>query len=115
VDSIFGEKLKIGCAQANPVCGDIQYNINKVVAMLKEAANKGINLLMFPEKFLSGYEPDLISSNPGLYAIKPDDPRLNIISAACREGNITAIVGAATTDNGALYISPRNACAEPPA
>ncbi|MBP2195104.1 carbon-nitrogen hydrolase family protein [Pantoea cypripedii] len=105
MNSTFDEKLKIGCAQANPVCGDIQHNINKVVIMLKEAAEKGINILIFPEKFLSGYEPDLISANPELYAIKPGDPRLNIISAACREWNITAIVGAATTNNGALYIS----------
>lgn len=105
MNSTFDEKLKIGCAQANPVCGDIQHNINKVVVMLKEAAEKGINLLILPEKFLSGYEPDLISTNPELYAIKSDDPRLNTISAACREWNITAIVGAATTNNGVLYIS----------
>ena len=105
MNSSFDSTLKVGCAQLHPVCGDIQHNINAVVRALKSASAQGIQLLIFPEKFLSGYEPDLIASHPDIYAVKPHDARLNTIAETCREYTITAIVGAATIDEGALFIS----------
>jgi predicted amidohydrolase len=49
------------------------------------AAAAGAKLVVFPEKFLSGYEPDLIAGNPAKYAFDANDARLEPIRNICRQ------------------------------
>lgn len=49
--------MKIKMIQANPVVGDIEGNLRKVREELERAAQEGIDLLVFPELFLTGYPP----------------------------------------------------------
>jgi predicted amidohydrolase len=100
--------LRIAAAQAQPVSGDVAANIARTVELTDLAAGHGAKLVVFPEKFLSGYEPDLIANDPAKYAFDAHDPRLEPIRAICREREIAVIVGAATRDQGhpgALHIS----------
>ena len=100
--------LRIAAAQAQPVSGDVVANIARTVELTDLAAGFGAKLVVFPEKFLSGYEPDLIAGDPAKYAFDAQDPRLDPIRAICREREIAVIVGAATRDQrnpGALQIS----------
>lgn len=100
--------LRIAAAQAQPVSGDVAANIARTVELTGLAADQGSRLVVFPEKFLSGYEPDLIAGDPAKYAFDAHDPRLEPICAVCRQREIAVIVGAATRNaNGAggLHIS----------
>ncbi|MGW3493773.1 carbon-nitrogen hydrolase family protein [Streptomyces sp. NPDC001020] len=97
--------LRIAAAQAQAEAGDVKANVATVAAMVHDAARAEARLVVFPEKFLSGYEPDLIQADPHRYAVQPGDPRLDPIADACRETGTVAVVGAAFHDQGDLYVS----------
>lgn len=98
-------KLRIAVAQARAIAGDVSANVATVAGLIEDAARQSAQLVVFPEKFLSGYEPDLVSADPDRYAFSPDDARLAPISEACRRHGVAAVVGAASTESGALHIS----------
>ncbi|MFJ9949247.1 carbon-nitrogen hydrolase family protein [Kitasatospora sp. NPDC091207] len=98
--------LRIAAAQAQAVAGDIPANVATVAELVREAASAGVRLVLFAEKFLSGYEPELIRTDPLKYSVQPGDPRLTPIADACRESGTAAVVGAAVRDaDGELRIS----------
>ncbi|CAE6759810.1 carbon-nitrogen hydrolase family protein [Paraburkholderia haematera] len=97
--------LRIAAAQAQPVSGDIMANIARTVELAGVAADRGAKLVVFPEKFLSGYEPGLIAGDPAKYAFEDHDARLEPIREVCRHREIAVIVGAATRDADGLHIS----------
>jgi predicted amidohydrolase len=97
--------IRIASAQAQAVAGDIEANVATVAAMVHQAAQAGARLVVFPEKFLSGYEPDLIQAEPQRCAVQPDDPRLGPIADACRETSTVAVVGAAFHDGSDFHVS----------
>ncbi|WP_188296417.1 carbon-nitrogen hydrolase family protein [Streptomyces sp. CBMA156] len=97
--------LRIATVQTGAVAGDIPANAAEAAALIREAAGAGARLVLFAEKFLSGYEPELIRTDPVRYAVGPDDPRLAPIAEACRETGTVAIVGAAVRDGADLRIS----------
>ncbi len=49
--------MKVAIAQVNPIVGDISGNLALLVRVLKEVANKGTELVVFPELFITGYPP----------------------------------------------------------
>ena len=98
--------LRVAAAQAQAVPGDVPANAATVAALIREAAAAGARLVVFAEKFLSGYEPALIQADPVRHAVQPGDPRLAPIAQACRESGTAAVVGAAVQDeSGALRVS----------
>ncbi|PQV54377.1 carbon-nitrogen hydrolase family protein [Paraburkholderia sp. BL21I4N1] len=103
--SLPQKSLRIAAAQAQPVSGDVAANIARTVELTGLAADRGAKLVVFPEKFLSGYEPDLIAGDPAKYAFEAHDARLDPIREVCRRREIAVIVGAATRNAGALNIS----------
>jgi 5-aminopentanamidase len=97
--------LRIAAAQAQPIAGDVAANIARTVELTAIAADRGAKLVVFPEKFLSGYEPDLIAGDPAKYAFDANDARLAPIREVCRRREIAVIVGAATRATVGLHIS----------
>ena len=97
--------LRIAAAQAQPVSGDVIANIARTVELTRLAADHGAKLVVFPEKFLSGYEPDLIAGDPANYAFDAHDARLEPIRKVCRQREIAVVVGAATRGADGLRIS----------
>jgi predicted amidohydrolase len=47
--------LKVGLAQINPKLGDVEANLALHLQQIEEAANQGVELLVFPELSLTGY------------------------------------------------------------
>ncbi|MEY9945457.1 carbon-nitrogen hydrolase family protein [Kitasatospora sp. GAS1066B] len=98
--------LRVAVAQAAVVRGAVDANVARVAALIEQAGADGVQLVLFAEKFLTGYEPELIASDPARYTVTEDDPRLSPIAAACRAAGTAAVVGAATRDAaGVLRIS----------
>ncbi len=87
------------------MAGDVEANVATVADIIRDAARAEAQLVVLPEKFLSGYEPDLIRAAPDTCAVQPGDPRLAPIADACRETGTAAVVGAAFHDGGDLYVS----------
>ena len=69
-------KLNLALAQINTVLGDVNKNLEKHLALIDEAHDKGADLILFPELSLTGYVlQDLVST----VALHPDesDPIFN--------------------------------------
>ena len=56
--------LKILAAQLNPIVGDINGNLEQARRTLKEGAEQGADLVVFPEMFLLGYPPEDLVLKP---------------------------------------------------
>ncbi|MER8100107.1 carbon-nitrogen hydrolase family protein [Kitasatospora sp. NPDC094016] len=97
--------LRIATVQARAVAGDIPANAAQAAELIREAAAAGARLVLFAEKFLSGYEPELIRADPLKCAVQHGDPRLAPITEACRETGTAAIVGAAAQVGDELRVS----------
>ncbi|MER6138957.1 carbon-nitrogen hydrolase family protein [Streptomyces sparsogenes] len=98
--------LRVAAAQACPAPGDVVANAATAAAMVREAAEAGARVVVFPEKFLTGYEPELIRADPERCAVQAGgDERLGPLLAACRDTGVVAVVGAAVHDAGELYVS----------
>ena len=55
-------RLKISLAQSNPTVGGIEFNAEYVLVKAHEAEKERSDLIIFPEMFLSGYQPlDLVN------------------------------------------------------
>lgn len=49
------KKLKVAVAQVSPIILDKEKTINKAISIIKEAGQKGANLVVFPESFIPAY------------------------------------------------------------
>ena len=55
-------QLKISLVQSNSVVGGTSFNAECALVKANEAEKKGSELIVFPEMFLSGYQPlDLVN------------------------------------------------------
>lgn len=97
--------LRIALAQVKPDDGNIEGNVEKAVGLIKEAAEKGSKVVVFPEKFLTGYVPELLNTNVNKYTITRNDNRISGIRHACKENNIWAIVGSPVRVEDKVFIS----------
>ncbi|MFE9402617.1 carbon-nitrogen hydrolase family protein [Streptomyces sp. NPDC006530] len=97
--------LRVAAAQTRSVPGEVEANAAAAARTLRAAGARGARVVVFPEKFLSGYEPELIRADPERCAVRPGDPRLAPVIDACRASGVTAVVGAAVRDGGELYVS----------
>ncbi|MCR4539807.1 carbon-nitrogen hydrolase family protein [Pseudomonas sp. 18.1.10] len=81
--------LTLAAAQSISIAGDVQANIRRHLALMRAAAAQGVNLLVFPELSLTGYEPSLSAR----LAIAPEDGVLAPLREMARELRLTAVVG----------------------
>ncbi|HEY4207872.1 MAG TPA: carbon-nitrogen hydrolase family protein [Puia sp.] len=66
--------MKVGIAQTRPVTADIRRNIEQHVTQIAQAVAYGVDILIFPELSLTGYEPPLACA----LAVYRDDKKLDI-------------------------------------
>ena len=82
--------IMITVAQFNPISGDVESNINKHIALIKLAINESVDVIIFPELSLTGYE--LYLSKKLGFARK--DKRLSVFQNLSDKYKIIIIVGA---------------------
>ncbi len=92
----------IAAAQITCLAGNIEENINRHLHAVALAAAHHVNLLIFPELSLTGYEPEL-ARNLGLTL---QDARLETLRNQAKTHDMTLVVGAplCCNDGDALYI-----------
>ena len=78
-------KLKVAAAQLNTVVGGMDARLDQHCAMIKQAREAGVGVLLFPELSLSGYNTRARTLD---LALRRDDPRITEIARAS-EGMVT--------------------------
>ncbi|MEX5510057.1 carbon-nitrogen hydrolase family protein [Pseudomonas paralactis] len=81
--------LTLAAAQTLSIAGDVAANISRHLVFMQVAAEQGVQVLVFPELSLTGYEPTLAAD----LAIAPDAPLLAPLREMARELQLTAVVG----------------------
>lgn len=82
--------LCIAAAQSISVPGNLAANIARHCAFVEKAASAGVQLLLFPELSLSGYEPELVAS----CVVEPDGEKLAPLRELARKHGMTLVLGA---------------------
>ncbi len=94
--------LKICLAQLNPTLGDLEYNTEKALAVVFKAKKRNVDLVVFPEMFISGYQlQDLVLKEQFLSDVKLC---LKEMCDKVSEGP-TILIGAPEIENGKIYNS----------
>ncbi|HXI23948.1 MAG TPA: carbon-nitrogen hydrolase family protein [Pyrinomonadaceae bacterium] len=103
-------KTNIACAQIDCLLGQPRTNLNKIVSLIRAAADRDAKLVMFPECALTGYAYEsLEEAIPFAEAV--NGPSSDAIAEACRETNAYAIAGFIEADrnnyyNAAMLVGP---------
>lgn len=93
--------MKICTAQIRPLKGDIGGNIAHHQALAALAADKGAQLILFPELSLTAYEPTLAKE----LATDKDDKRLAVFQELSNAKNISIALGLPTKAEHGTQIS----------
>ena len=48
-------KVRVGAVQAEPGWLDLEESVEKTISLINQAADKGVNVLCFPEVWIPGY------------------------------------------------------------
>jgi NAD+ synthase (glutamine-hydrolysing) len=81
--------LRVGLAQLNTTVGDLDGNLERIVAAYERAEEAGCDLVAFPELAITGYPPEDLVLRPGFVA----DTKAVLTKLAARTGRCAAIVG----------------------
>lgn len=93
--------MKICVAQTNPVKGEISINIENHLALTELALDQGIEVILFPELSLTGYEPELAQE----LAMDPTDMRLDAFQQVSDRHQVTLGLGMPVRGVKGIYIS----------
>lgn len=93
--------MKICVSQAKPIKGDIKSNIENHKRIIEFAVAENVDLIVFPELSVTGYEPDLAKD----LAIEPNDAILNDFQTVSDAENISIAVGMPTRNEKGINIS----------
>lgn len=81
--------MKIALAQYQSIKGDIAANVKKHLVFLEESSKHRVDLVVFPELSLSGYEPTLAKE----LAMELTDDRLEPFQVFSNTKNVTVLAG----------------------
>lgn len=97
--------IKMALVQMRSVQGDTVNNLSKAVEYISQAAEKGVDIVCFPELFYSGYH--LSSLELQSLAEPTDGPMVQKLSKVAKEKNVYIIAGFAESTEiiGRMYNS----------
>ncbi len=98
-------KWKLALVQFNSILKNPEKNLQKAADYIKQAAQGGADVIVFPELFTTGYSPDLIGRDFFRLANKINGPAFKFLSRKAREANINVIAPLVFTldDPGTIY------------
>jgi len=92
--------MKIAAAQIKSNSNNTNENIKQHLRMIDEAATKNVDLIVFPEMSLSGYERELADK----LSFSENDSRLKVFKDKALSNGMLIIVGAPIKLNSQLHI-----------
>ncbi|MEM9034650.1 MAG: NAD+ synthase [Actinomycetota bacterium] len=82
-------RLRVAAAQLNLTVGDLAGNVERIVAAYREAVDRGVDVVAFPELTVTGYPPEDLLLKPGFVAAA----RQALETIAEHTGDTVAVVG----------------------
>jgi predicted amidohydrolase len=94
--------LTVAAAQSISIAGDVKSNISRHLRFMEIAADHGVQLLVFPELSLTGYERGLARQ----LAIRTNDALLRPLQEQAQRTGMIAIIGAPilANENNRIFI-----------
>src|SRR6266508_3397166 len=83
------ERLRLAGAQINPVVGDVDGNVERILAAYRQAAEQHAHLVVFPELAVTGYPPEDLVFKPSFLAAS----RAAVERGSAEIGDTAAAVG----------------------
>ncbi len=107
--------VRVATIQAEPAWLDLAGGVAKTIALIREAAGNGAQLLAFPETWIPCY-PVFLWTYPAIAqgewvakyhanSLAVDSPEMEQIRQATREAGIYVVLGFSERDHGSLYIA----------
>lgn len=90
--------LRVAAAQAASVSGDVVANVRTAMELVAAAADEGARVMVLPELFLTGYDPDGWSAGRSLCGA--DDERLLPLQEAAASRGVVVVAGGALPSGG---------------
>src|ERR671930_207028 len=90
------ERLRLAGAQINPVVGDVDGNVGRLLDAYRDAVAAQAHLVVFPELAVTGYPPEDLVFKPSFLAAS----RAAVERVAAETGEVAAVVG---------YVEPTHA------
>jgi NAD+ synthase (glutamine-hydrolysing) len=87
-------RIRLGLCQLNTVVGDLDGNVDRILAGYDEAEAAGCDLAVFPELAITGYPPEDLVLKPGFVAAN----QAALEKVAARTGRCAAVVGFVDSD-----------------
>jgi NAD+ synthase (glutamine-hydrolysing) len=87
-------RIRVGLCQLNVVVGDLDGNVERIVAAYDEAEAAGCDLAVFPELAVTGYPPEDLVLKPRFVSAN----RAALDKLAARTGRCAAVVGFVDVD-----------------
>ena len=107
--------LKVAAVQAAPALLDLDASISRTVELIDEAGSKGVDLIVFPEAWVSGYpwwiwlgtpaESIHFSGDYVANSIEAGSPADESLRAAARRNRLHAVIGVSERAAGTLYLA----------
>ncbi len=82
-------RVRVAACQINPVVGDLEGNVGRILTRLGEAEDAGADVAVFPELAVTGYPPEDLLLKPGFV----EDNLQALHKLAARTGRCAAVVG----------------------
>ncbi len=96
--------LLVGVAQWLPTPGDAALNLSVALGMVDSAATRGVELLVLPELWSCGYDPETLPDDARRNAEARDGPRARALGdAACRHELFLVAGSVPEVEGGVLY------------
>ncbi|MBA2443960.1 MAG: carbon-nitrogen hydrolase family protein [Nocardioidaceae bacterium] len=86
--------LRVAAVQAEAVAGHVAANVATAAAAVDAAVGRGAQLVVLPELFLSGYDPETLRLRPDDCDVDIDDGRLEPLQGAARDHSVAVLCGA---------------------
>lgn len=84
----MSKEVNIGIIQFEAKLADVEHNVEKAVDMIKEAADKGANIVCLPELFSTGYNLRILKEKSAELSIEYYDYTMKRMSEAAKENEV---------------------------
>lgn len=100
----MSEKIRVAMVQMDVRRGEKEANRNHIVGRLRESAERGAKLIVFPECALSGYVFNSLEESLSATETIPGETT-RVLAEVCRELDVYAVVGLLEQDGDNVYNS----------
>jgi len=94
-------QLKVACVQFQPVLGNVKKNLETIANFIQKGEELSIDVMVFPELCVQGYDPKLAASN----AEEQNGSSFQFLSEASKFSGIYLVVGIAEKVKDKLFNS----------